>query len=120
MNDYLSSNNKLVSVDEGFNRGNMFDNLFSPYKYIANVKGNNQRDSLLVELMKYCFAAHEINLYLDLYPDDIQAIGIYNQYKEEANRLEKEYESKYGKISLDINESYNWEWVKSPWPWERI
>ena len=38
MNDYLSSNNKLVSVDEGFNRGNMFDDLYWPYKYIADLK----------------------------------------------------------------------------------
>ena len=120
MYDNLSTNNKLVSVSEGFNRGNMFDNLFSPYKYIANVSSNNPKEELLIEIMKYCFAAHEMNLYLDLYPDDLQAIGLYNQYTEEENRLQKEYESRYGKITLDINESYNWDWVKSPWPWERI
>ena len=39
-------------------------------------------------------------IYLDLYPNDIQAIGLYNQYKDEADRLQNEYESKYGKICL--------------------
>ena len=120
MNDNLSMNNKLVSVEEGFNRGNMFDNLFWPYKYIADVKAESPQSKLLLELQKYCFAAHEMNLYLDVYPDDIQAIGLYNKYKEEANNLQNEYESRYGRISLGINEDFNWDWVKSPWPWERI
>ena len=120
MNDNLSMNNKLVSVSEGFNRGNMFDNIFDPYKYIADAKTSDPRSDLLLKVQMYSFAAHEMNLYLDLYPNDIQAIGLYNQYTEEANRLIVEYESKYGKICLGINESYNWEWIKSPWPWERI
>ena len=29
MNDNLSMNNTLVNPKEGFNRGNMFDNLYS-------------------------------------------------------------------------------------------
>jgi len=120
MRDNLSINNTLVSVSEGFNRGNMFDNLFWPYKYIANIKANNKQEELMLKIQMYCFAAHEMNLYLDLYPNDVQAIGIYNQYKEEENRLIKEYENEYGKISIGINEDYTWDWIKAPWPWERI
>jgi len=120
MNDNLSMNNTLVSVKDGFNRGNMFDNLFMPYKYIADIKPSDRRNKLMMDIQMFCFAAHELNLYLDLYPDDIQAIGLYNQYKEEANRLTYEYEKEFGKIELNINESYTWDWVKSPWPWERI
>ena len=59
MNDNLSRNNKLVNVNVGFNRGNMFENLFWPYKYIANVRGNNPQEELLINLQRYCFAAHE-------------------------------------------------------------
>ena len=120
MNDNLSMNNTLVNPKEGFNRGNMFDNLYSPYKYIADLRPKDKRSELLMKIQMYSFAAHEMNLYLDVYPNDIQAIGLYNQYKEEADRLEKEYESRYGKICLGINEDFNWDWVKSPWPWERI
>lgn len=120
MNDNLSMNNTLVSVKEGFNRGNMFDNLFMPYKYIADIKPSDRRNKLMMDIQMFCFAAHELNLYLDLYPDDIQAIGLYNQYKEEANRLTYKYEKEFGKIELNINENYTWDWVKSPWPWERI
>jgi hypothetical protein len=98
----------------------MFDNLFMPYKYIANVNPSNPRSKLMMDIQMYCFAAHELNLYLDLYPNDVQAIGLYNQYMDEANRLTYEYEKEYGKINLNINDSYTWEWIKSPWPWERI
>ena len=31
MNDNLSMNNTLVGIKEGFNRGNLFDNLFIQY-----------------------------------------------------------------------------------------
>ena len=120
MNDNLSKNNILANIKDGFNRGNMFDNLFMPYKYIADVRPLDERSKLMLEIQMYCFAAHEMNLYLDLYPDDVQAIGLFNQYTDEANELINEYERKYGKINLGINESYTWEWVKNPWPWERI
>ena len=120
MNDNLSMNNTLTSIREGFNRGNMFDNLFWPYKFIADVRPTDRRSKLLLDIQMTCFAAHEMNLYLDLFPSDVQAIGLYNQYKDEADRLTNEYEREYGRICLDINEGYTWEWVKSPWPWERM
>lgn len=119
MNNNISMNNNLVNVKEAFNRGNLFDNIYWPYKYIANVKSSNEREDLMYKLQMYCFAAHELNLYLDLYPNDIEAIGLYNQYKDEADRLTYEYENRYGKICVGINENYTWDWVNSPWPWER-
>ena len=74
MNDNLSMNNILVNIKDGFNRGNMFDNLFWPYKYIADTNYNDPRSRLMIDIQIYSFAAHEMNLYLDLYPNDIQAI----------------------------------------------
>lgn len=115
----MKNNIEIVSPIEAFNRGNLFENYFWPYKYVANVKATGPRESLLLKIQIYCFAAHELNLYLDLYPDDIQAIGLFNQYKEEANKLTKEFESKYGPITVDINNEMYWKWIDNPWPWER-
>lgn len=115
MNNYI----ELVSPTEAFNRGNLFENYFWPYKYVANVKVNGQRENLMLKIQIFCFAAHELNLYLDLNPSDTGAIGLYNQYTEEANKLKKEYESKYGPIDLDINNEMTWQWIDNPWPWER-
>ena len=120
MNDNLSINNRLVSVNEGFNRGNMFDNLFWPYKYITELKPTSEKEELMNKVQMYCFAAHEMNLYLDVYPNDMQAIGLFNQYKELEKKYLDEYENKYGLINLNINDNYNWQWINSPWPWERM
>ena len=110
----------VVSPKEAFNRGNLYDYYFWPYKYIANVKPNNERDALMINIQIYSFAAHELNLYLDIYPKDKQALGLYNQYKDMADKYISEYEKKYGQIMLNGNENYPWNWIESPWPWERL
>lgn len=110
----------IVDPKEAFNRGNLYDYYFWPYKYVANVKPNNDRDALMLNIQIYSFAAHELNLYLDVYPNDKQALGLYNQYKEICEKYMKEYEKKYGPILLDGVENYPWSWINSPWPWERM
>ena len=116
----IASTSKLVSPKESLNRGNLFENLYWPYKYVSNLKPQNERQALMQKIQEYGFAAHELNLYLDLYPDDMQAVGLYNQYSEMSNKYLKEYEEKYGCIVLDADEKYPWAWINSPWPWERL
>ncbi len=116
MKNYLD----IVSPKEAFDRGNLFDNYFWPYKYVANVKATNEREELLLKNQIFCFAAHELNLYLDIYPDNMEAIGLFNQYTEEAEKYKREYEKKYGPITVGINDDLSWKWINSPWPWERI
>ena len=74
----------------------------------------------MLKIQEYCFSAHELNLYLDLYPNDTQALGLYNQYKEMADKYTKEYEKKYGPLCPDIDEKSPWNWINSPWPWEKL
>ena len=114
MNNYLDLYNSKTS----FNKGNLFKNYYWPYKYEADLKPSNQKEELMYKLQEYCFNAHEINLYLDTHPNDSAMIGLYNQYKEMADRYTKEYENKYGLISLDVDDSNYWKWINSPWPWE--
>ncbi|MBO6145568.1 MAG: spore coat protein CotJB [Bacilli bacterium] len=110
----------IVDPKEALNRGNLFDYYFWPYKYIANIRPKNEKEDLMMKVQMYSFAAHELNLYLDVYPYDKQAIGLYNQYKQMCEEYTKEYEKKYGCIILDSNEKDPWKWIESPWPWERM
>lgn len=110
----------IVDPKEALNRGNLFGYFFWPYKYVANLKPETERETLMQNIQMYAFAAHELNLYLDIYPNDKQAIGLYNQYSEMAERFTDEYENKYGQIVLDSDEKYPWQWINSPWPWERF
>lgn len=112
--------NSIVSPEVALNRGNLFDYFYWPYKYIADVKPTSEREDLMLKIQMYAFAAHELNLYLDLYPNDTKAIKLNNQYSQMSDNYLKEYENKYGYIMLNSNEISPWSWINSPWPWERL
>lgn len=126
-NDYLdmlfnvNSDNNDCNVSEGFLRGNMFDNEFEPYKNMHYLKPrlNNQREKDLLKVQEIAFEVNDYNLYLDVHPDDM---NILNKYKESAERLKrlcKEFEEKYGPLTID-NANYNtFKWIESPWPWQK-
>ena len=61
-----------------------------------------------------------LNLYLDLHPQDGNAIDLFNQYRMQKESLTNEYESKYGPITLSSNSlnTYPWAWDNMPWPWD--
>ncbi len=40
------------------------------------------------------------------------------EYKDSAKILIMEYEDKFGPLTKNITSSNNWNWIKSPWPWE--
>lgn len=115
-------NNSLVSPKEGLLRGNLFKNLYSPYKNYnyGNLTPSNNREEILYNLLKYKFAIQELDLYLDIYPTDINIINLYNKYLKDEKKLSQEYEKKYGPLTIDSEElpANKWIWISSPWPWE--
>lgn len=111
----------LYSPEEGYNKGNLFQNLYDPYKNYQPVKlqAKNDKEALFLELSKYSFAAHELNLYLDVHPDDDTMLTLFNDYRMRSNQLMMEYEKKYGPLTVssdDMESSFLW--VKNQWPWE--
>ena len=115
-------NPSLVTPAEGYNRGNLFANLYNQYKNYRpeTLRASNDQERLFLELSRNHFAAHELNLYLDLNPNDVTMIKLFNDYREKCEQLTKEYESKYGPLSIK-SDSLNqtpFMWEKSPWPWE--
>lgn len=112
----------LYDPYNGFVRGNMFPDLYNGYKLSKpiDIKITNDKDSLMLYVNALEFAAHDINLYLDLFPNDKDMIEQYNQYRMESNKLMNEYQSKYGPIFVN-SEATNkvpWSWDDMPWPWE--
>ena len=112
----------LFTPVEAYNNGNLFSNLYSQYKnYTPTVlRASNQREKLFLELSQISFAAHELNLYLDMHPDNESMITLFNDYRERANQLVHEYESKYGPLTIS-SDSLNqtpFAWEKGAWPWE--
>lgn len=126
--DYLYRNNmnmnnpNLFNPTEGFIKGNMFSNLYSEYKnykpQMLNPKSEQER--MLYELDSISFAAHELNLYLDMHPEDQSMVTLFNDYRRKLEELTKNYESMYGPLTVNSNEMENktFSWVNTSWPWE--
>ena len=80
-------------------------------------------NELLFKIMKYIFYAVELNLYLDNFPDNVEAKSDYKIISSKLCNLISEYEKKYGTLinfgmSMD-NFSDNTSWTETSWPWER-
>ena len=124
-NDTFYSNNmtsnQLATINLALDRGNLFNNLYEPYKnYKYNkLTATNKREELLLNVLRYDFVLTELNLYLDIYPKDRNMINLYNQYLEEKKRACFEYTKNFGPLTLDDQSNNNsWSWLQSPWPWE--
>ena len=127
--DYLNNYNLKNNYDnlnydvyDGYIRGNMFKNLYKPYKKNEpyDIKPMNEQAELLTYIDALCFAMIDLNLYLDINPNDMDMIKLFNKYREEKKSYVDEYESKYGPLTLDSNslERYPWAWNSMPWPWD--
>lgn len=127
--DYLESENNgdrlmsLYSPQEGYMKGNLFPELYDPYKNYKPLvlRGVDEKSRLLLELSEISFASHELNLYLDLHPNDNSMVKLFNNYRRKANQLMNEYENKFGPLTID-SEALNvvpFAWENDTWPFER-
>ena len=119
-NRTVSTSINLYSPTEGYMKGNLFSNIYSEYKNYRPQKlmARNEQEKLLYELESISFAAHELNLYLDLHPNDTSMLMLFKDYEEKCKKLTSEYENKYGPLSVsEVNSTKEFTWVNN-WPWE--
>lgn len=109
---------------KGFIDGNMFKNLYEGYKNYKpyEVNPSNEREYSLLLVQIYGFAAHDLGLYLDVYPNDAKAVKLRDEYVRLHNQALNQYENKYGAITLSSSMLNNvpWGWDDNNWPWEVI
>lgn len=114
--------NNLADPKTGFLRGNLFNNLYDPYKNYKyrELKPNNKREELLYNILMHNFALVELQLYLDVNPMDQRMVNLYNKYLMDKKKLCDDYEKQFGPLTMEgLNMGTNsWNWDNSPWPWE--
>ena len=76
----------------------------------------DERKKLLNKISVAQFAAWELHLYLDTHPCDRSASEMFEKYTNETMLLKKQYEQKFG--PLTVSSSNEADWLESPWPWE--
>ena len=117
-----SENINIYNPYQGYIRGNMFPNLYNTYKLNTpfEIEPLNEQADMLTSIDSFCFAMADINLYLDVYPNDKNMIELYNKYRNHKNELVKTYENKYGPLTLNSEalNKYPWAW-EDTFPWDR-
>ena len=111
----------LFSTKEGFLRGNMFEDEYLPYKNMTflNINPKSDRESKLLNVMQYSFAITDLNLYLDLHPEDKYANKLFKEMVMEAKKAKEEYSKMYGPLSLNEVDGDTFDWINGPWSWEK-
>ena len=103
-------------------RGNLFNNLYDQYKNYQPAKLNpkDEQEYALLMVQIYDFCAHELTLYLDVNPNDQEAIRLRTEYSNLAKQALVQYESKYSALNLssDTLSAIPWAWDTKKWPWE--
>lgn len=120
--DMNNGNLNLYEPLEGYLRGNLFKDLYDPYKSYRpqRININSEEEELLTSIGEYSFASHDLNLYLDVNPNDQRALNLFNKYREQMNELILKYERKYGPLTISSKESMKipFSWEVNNWPWE--
>lgn len=117
-NDY---NQQLYPIEEGFMKGNMFPNEYKPYKNykVKQIKPSNKKEEKLYKIMSLGFAITDLNLYLDLHPDNEEKLQKFKSLVKQKESLEEEYIKEFGPLKLEQVNGNNFNWV-SDFPWERL
>lgn len=78
------------------------------------------QNELRKQIQSYCFAAHDMLLYLDTHPDDKKAFALFKSLTQKAQELKELYHQKYGPLNVVAAAGYSeFNWIDSPWPWEK-
>lgn len=111
-------NDGILDAREGFLRGNMYKNEYSPYKQYQPTKlvSNSEKGNLLMCIYEYDFALNDLSLYLDLHPEDGKVYDLFRMYTEKYREYVEAYEKKYGPLELDCSDYSSYMWGKGPWP----
>ena len=79
------------------------------------------KDKLKHEIMALDFALADLKLYLNTHPDCVKSIDLFNSIVEKRKVLFDTYQSLYGPLIAEMysGSEGSWDWVESPWPWNR-
>lgn len=116
----VDRNTKILSPMEGFLRGNMFRYLYEPYKNFSYSKLNpkTEKERKLYEIMALSFAINDLNLYLDLHPENKEVFDLFKTYVKEKKVLCDNYTKVYGPLEINETIGQKFNWIDSPWPWD--
>lgn len=86
-------------IEKGFLRGSIWENLFSPYKYVVdNLTNLNEEQRVIYMLMVYSFVSTDLVLFITTHPECKEAIETLKKINIEKKKMEEFLETKFGSI----------------------
>ena len=80
MNNKIITNQNLYSLDEITNTGTLFKDIYKPYKVVPKMIPESNEEKLLLKIQQFEIALMDLNLYLDVYPNDSSLVNLYSKY----------------------------------------
>ncbi|MCK9470765.1 MAG: spore coat protein CotJB [Bacilli bacterium] len=113
----------LFPVDEGYVKGTIFRGLYQPYKNMSPIApvNNTKMQRMLFDVNKYHFAMTELSFYLNNFPNDVEALRLFNGFRKDYLRAKNEFETEFGALDMTSQqlERGPWNWVQTTAPWKR-
>ena len=86
-------------IEKGLLRGSIWENLFSPYKFVVeNITNLSDEEKAIFMLQVYNFVAIELGLFIATHPDNKEAIEMIKKVNVEKKNMSEFIETKYGAI----------------------
>ncbi len=115
-----TSASDILSPKQGLTLGNLFASEYDRYKDYKprEIRVSNEKERLMLSIYELSFAINDLNLKLDVDPNNRTYFNLLKDYAKKLDGLVKDYSNKYGalEVCLDLNNNYSW--IKNPWPWE--
>ena len=119
---YKDKEFKRVNVDleKGFYLGNIFTDSYDGYKNYKSKRINaySEQQKLLLRIYELDFILNDLNLYLDIKPNDTRMFEIFKKCSLELDVLKKKYYEKYEVLELCKDTKDRYTWISNPWPWD--
>jgi spore coat protein JB len=64
------------------------------------------------------FVMVELNLYLDTHPHDEMALKKYEEYEAILKPLVRDFEKRFGPLTVSADNMNRFLWINNPWPWD--
>lgn len=98
---------------------NTMNNMDCNMNFDMNNMNMQNRNALMLEIMKYQLVTLDSALFLNTHPNDPIALIRHHEYSTRLMQLKDEFAQKYGPLdSYTPDMSGTWRYIDSPWPWE--
>lgn len=114
-------NSLYFTPEEAFSKGNLIKSQYDPYRsYQPSMPmGKDEKENLLLLMMVYSGILHDLELLLDVNPEDKTAMNLFKTYKGKYLEVEKTYLEKYAPLcpmhSYEKNGAFAYVKTASPW-----